>query len=116
MGCVLHAEDTRMRPKQNAEVNVLGEASSVLHAAWEKGWSLKKLEEQIKLKGGDSTQLFPEVGSGHDGVRFHEKKTRLQVLPANKTDRLGRSWQCDHLHITLGVLLSCAETAALMFT
>lgn len=55
-----------MRPKQNAEVNVTGEAVSVLHAAWEKGWSLKKLEEQIKLKGGDSAQLFPEVGMSLD--------------------------------------------------
>ena len=50
-----------MRPKHNAEVNVSGEAMSVLYSAFEKNWSLKMLEQQIKLKGGNPTALFPEV-------------------------------------------------------
>ncbi|KAL3145657.1 hypothetical protein ABBQ32_003195 [Trebouxia sp. C0010 RCD-2024] len=74
----------RMRPRQNAEVNVSGEAVSVLHAAWEKGWSLKKLEEQIKLKGGDSTQLFPEQ------IKAEEDASDDDASPKSQA-----SWQSD---------------------
>ena len=50
-----------MRPKHNAEVSVSGEVMSVLYSAFEKNWSLKMLEQQIKLKGGNPSALFPEV-------------------------------------------------------
>ena len=55
------AEALRVRPKHNAEVDVSGEAISVLYSAQEKGWSLRLLEQQIKQKGGDPAGLFPEV-------------------------------------------------------
>lgn len=50
-----------MRPKHNAEVNVSGEVMSVLYSAFEKNWSLKMLEQQLKQRGGDPSALFPEV-------------------------------------------------------
>lgn len=40
----------------------------MLHSAYEKGWSLQLLEQQIKLKGGDYAALFPEVSTQWDQV------------------------------------------------
>ena len=64
-----------MRPKHNAEVNVSGEAMSVLYSAYEKGWSLQMLEQQIKQKGGNPSALFPEVQNAsirHTTARSNE--------------------------------------------
>lgn len=72
-----------MRPKQNAEVDVSGEAVSVLHAAWEKGWSLKMLEQEIRAKGGDPTQLFPEVGKSFVHLSCVRKRKNLTIFLAS---------------------------------
>lgn len=57
----MHAEALRTRPKHNAEVDITGEAMSVLYSALEQGWSVQMLEQQIKQKGCNPSALFPEV-------------------------------------------------------